>query len=150
MKQLLVPTLLLMFLLLGCQTPPIESMPQPEVEEVELDPDIAERHDTAIPQPYAGATSPVTAEDASSGELYTLHCAACHGDSGMGEGAAGQVLDPPATAIANTSQVVGDDYLFWRISEGGSSFGTAMPAWKGTLTEGEIWGLVNYLRGMSQ
>ncbi|KAA3645800.1 MAG: cytochrome c [Chloroflexi bacterium] len=149
MKRLLIPILLFMFVLLGCQAPPAESISQPAEQELALDPDIAERHDTAIPEPYAGTTSPVAAEDASSGELYTLHCAACHGDSGMGEGPAGQVLDPPATDIANTSQLVSDDYLVWRISEGGSSFGTAMPAWKGTLTEGEIWSLVNYLRGLS-
>jgi hypothetical protein len=31
--------------------------------------------------------------------------------------------------------MMGDDHLFWRISEGGVPFNTAMPAWKDTLDE---------------
>jgi hypothetical protein len=68
----------------------------------------------------------------------------------MGDGPAGQVLDPPAAPIAHTSQMAGDDYLYWRISEGGVPFGTAMPAWKGTLTEDDIWALITYVRALGQ
>ncbi len=84
------------------------------------------------------------------GELYTKHCAACHGDKGLGEGPAGASLDPPASAIAHTSQMLSDDYLFWRISEGGVGFETSMPAWKDTLEEGQIWDLVNYTRALGR
>lgn len=82
--------------------------------------------------------------------LYSANCASCHGDGGMGDGPAGVVLDPPASPVARTSQMLGDGYLFWRISEGGYSFGTAMPAWKDVLDERARWDVINYLRVLGQ
>jgi hypothetical protein len=45
--------------------------------------------------------------------------------------------------------MMGDDYLFWRITEGGIPFETAMPAW-GALDETTRWDLVNYLKDLGQ
>jgi mono/diheme cytochrome c family protein len=39
-----------------------------------------------------------------------------------------------------------DEYLLWTISEGGAQFGTEMPAFKGILTEPQIWQIVTYMR----
>ena len=111
------------------------------------------RHHASIPSDYAGSTNTNEIDDESvgrGGELYTKHCATCHGDKGLGEGPAGASLDPPASAIAHTSQMLSDDYLFWRISEGGVGFETSMPAWKDTLDEGQIWDLVNYTRALGR
>lgn len=108
------------------------------------------RHHSVIPEAYAGLTNPVPADEVSlarGAEIYTARCATCHGDGGMGDGPAGQALDPAPAAIAHTSQQMADDYLYWRISEGGTSFNTAMPAW-GTLEEETRWDLINYMRAL--
>ena len=41
-----------------------------------------------------------------------------------------------------------DDYLFWRVSEGGAHFSTAMPAWAVALDEQTRWDLINYMRSL--
>jgi mono/diheme cytochrome c family protein len=111
------------------------------------------RHNAPIPEAYAGLSSPIEANEASlnhGGELFTTYCATCHGDGGMGDGPAAANLDPAPVAIAHTSQMLGDDYLFWRISEGGQGdpFNSAMPTWKNALSEQDRWDLINYVRAL--
>lgn len=111
------------------------------------------RHSAPIPTEYAGLTNPITANDASlerGAELYTTHCASCHGDGAMGDGPAATGLDPAPVPIAHTSQMMSDSYLFWRISEGGAMdpFNSAMPAWKGALDEQARWDVINYIRAL--
>jgi len=111
------------------------------------------RHHAAIPAAYAGLSAPGATDPAAlerGGDLYTTYCVACHGESGMGEGAAGQALDPPASPVAHVSQMQADDYLFWRISEGGAPFGTAMPAWKDSLSEQQRWEVIAYIRALGR
>ncbi len=75
---------------------------------------------------------------------FNTYCEACHGVTGLGDGPAGQALKPkPANLPALASQV-GDDYLFWRISEGKP--GTSMVGWAGVLNEEQIWQVVAYIR----
>ncbi|KAA3644160.1 MAG: cytochrome c [Chloroflexi bacterium] len=151
MKQILIVAFASLFFLTGCTAQPTETSMAPASPAI--DPEVLNRHNSTIPEPYAGLSNPLNADDhsASRGEaLYTLHCTSCHGDRGMGDGPAGQVLVPPATPIAQTSALVGDDYLFWRISEGGTPFNTSMPSWQGTLDEQDIWSLIIYLRIMEQ
>lgn len=84
-----------------------------------------------------------------SGErLYENNCAACHGPSGKGNGEAGQALEPKPTNIAVSSRMrmASDGYLYWTIAEGGKPLGTAMPAFKHTLEEDEIWQIIVHLR----
>lgn len=100
------------------------------------------RHHAEIPDEYAGMTNPVPADEASlerGATLYATNCASCHGDGGMGDGPAGSSLDPAPAAVAHSSQMMADDYLFWRISEGGTPFNTSMPPWK-VLDEQARWG----------
>ena len=108
------------------------------------------RHHAQIPEGYAGLTNPVQADEASlerGAALYIANCASCHGDGGMGDGPAGSALNPAPSAIAHTSQMMADDYLFWRISEGGVPFSTTMPAWK-ALDEQARWDVINYMRAL--
>lgn len=110
------------------------------------------RHHAQIPEDYAGLTSPIAADEASlerGATIYNVNCASCHGDGGMGDGPAGAALNPPPSPIAHTSQMMADDYLFWRISEGGAQFTTAMPAWN-SLAEQARWDLVNYIRALGE
>jgi mono/diheme cytochrome c family protein len=108
-------------------------------------------HHAEIPAEYAGLTNPTAADDASLArgeEAYALYCTSCHGTSGLGDGVAATALDPAPAAIARTSQMLSDDYLFWRISEGGAHFATAMPAWDVALDEAVRWDLINYMRAL--
>ena len=108
------------------------------------------RHHAEVPAEYAGLKNPIPADEKSlerGAALYTTNCASCHGDGGMGDGPAGSALDPVPAAVAHTSQMMADDYLFWRLSEGGTPFGTSMPAWK-VLDEQERWDMVNYMRAL--
>ncbi|GAB4430342.1 MAG: hypothetical protein Kow0031_11160 [Anaerolineae bacterium] len=111
------------------------------------------RHHATIPAEYAGMTSPVeaTAESLARGEaLYAVQCASCHGDGGMGDGPAGAALDPAPAPIAHSSQMLGDDYLYWRISAGGGiePFNSLMPAFA-HLSEEERWDIINYIHALS-
>ena len=111
--------------------------------------DLRRFHQAPIPAAYVGLTNPVAADASSLArgtEAYGIYCVACHGESGLGDGAAAATLDPVPAPIARTSQMMGDDYLFWRISEGGTHFTTAMPAWDGAIDEQTRWDLINYMR----
>lgn len=108
------------------------------------------RHHAAVPDAYNGLSNPVTPDEASLDRgrtLYTVNCASCHGDGGMGDGPAGASLDPAPAPVAHSSQMMADDYLFWRISEGGTEFGTTMPGWK-SLDENSRWDIINYMRAL--
>lgn len=110
-----------------------------------------ERHHAKIPEEYAGLSNLISVDDESLGRgasLYAVNCASCHGDGGMGDGPAGAALDPAPAPVAHSSRMMGNDYLFWRISEGGAPFNTAMPAWKDILDEQARWDLINYIRAL--
>jgi len=111
------------------------------------------RHHAVVPSEFTGKSDLDQTDDESlqnGREIYETHCASCHGEKGLGEGPAGTVLNPPASPVAHTSQMLSDDYLFWRISEGGIPFDTAMPAWKGILEEAEIWDVIHYMRALGR
>jgi len=80
--------------------------------------------------------------------LYAAHCAACHGADGLGDGKVGLDLTPPPAMLAfmiDHPDAV-DEYLIWSVSEGGAPFGSEMPAFKGTLSDRDIWKIVTYMR----
>jgi mono/diheme cytochrome c family protein len=111
-----------------------------------------DRHQAPIPAEYSGLTNPVPADEESlarGAEAYAT-CAVCHGDTGLGDGAAGASLDPAPVNIAHTSQMMSDAYFFWRISEGGAEFATLMPAWKDAFDEQTRWDLINYIQGLGE
>jgi mono/diheme cytochrome c family protein len=98
-----------------------------------------------VPADYAGLTNPLGADAAMAGaDVFTNNCAACHGQQGHGDGPASTALDPAPKNLPELSTIVADDYLFWRISTGKP--GTAMTAWKGVLTDEQIWQVVSFIR----
>jgi mono/diheme cytochrome c family protein len=112
------------------------------------------RHQATVPEEYAGLTNPVSADEESLArgeEIYTKYCVVCHGETGMGDGPGAANLDPAPAPVAHTSRMLGDDYLYWRISEGGSHdpFNSAMPAWESAFEETARWDVINYLRALS-
>jgi mono/diheme cytochrome c family protein len=97
-----------------------------------------------IPAQFAGKTNPLGADAATAGaELFKNNCVACHGKQGHGDGPAGAALNPPPKNLPELVSTVGDDYLFWRISAGKA--GTSMVAWKGVLTDEQIWQVVSFI-----
>ncbi len=110
-----------------------------------------ERHHADVPAEYIDLVNATPADEDSLERgrmVYAAQCETCHGATGMGDGPAGQALDPAPAPIAHTSQMLSDGYLYWRISEGGHSFGTAMPAWNESLSEQARWDLINYVRSL--
>lgn len=100
-----------------------------------------------VPAEFAGMTNPLGPEAAVSGaEVFQTNCEMCHGPEGHGDGLAGGSLDPKPNNLAVLEESAGDDYLFWRISEGKP--GTSMVAWKGILTEEQIWQTVSFIRSL--
>jgi mono/diheme cytochrome c family protein len=104
-----------------------------------------------IPEPYRSARDPLpnTAVTLERGaKIYAQNCAACHGSKGHGDGPAGQQLLPRPADLAwlSRSHMVGDQYIYWTVAEGGQPVGSAMPAFKDSLSDRDIWAVVNYVR----
>jgi len=98
-----------------------------------------------VPAEYAGLTNPLGADAADEGaEVFRINCEMCHGPQGHGDGPAGQSLDPKPRDLAVLQTKAGDGFLFWRISEGKP--GTSMVAFKGILSEEQIWQVVSFIR----
>jgi mono/diheme cytochrome c family protein len=98
-----------------------------------------------VPAEFAGKTNPLGPEAADEGaEIFRTNCETCHGPQGHGDGPAGQSLDPKPQDLSQLQKIADDDYLFWRISEGKP--GTSMVAWKGILSEEQIWQAVSFIR----
>ena len=102
-----------------------------------------------VPAEYAGKKNPCGPDMAPQGaEVFQTNCEMCHGPQGHGDGPAGQSLEPRPKNLAVLQKSVGDDYLFWRISEGKP--GTSMVAWKGILEEDQIWQVVSFIRTLPE
>jgi mono/diheme cytochrome c family protein len=98
-----------------------------------------------VPAEYAGLTNPLGADAATTGaDVFRTNCEMCHGPQGHGDGPAGQSLEPKPGNLAEVQTRAGDDYLFWRIHDGKP--GTSMVAWRGILTDEQIWQAVAFLR----
>jgi mono/diheme cytochrome c family protein len=103
------------------------------------------------PEEYAGITNPFQgdSEAVTEGEsLYQSNCYSCHGEEARGNGPAAAALEPKPPDLVASQDEMSDDYLHWRIAEGGMMrpFNSVMPAWKGILSEDQIWKIITYLR----
>lgn len=78
--------------------------------------------------------------------IYQQNCLTCHGEKGDGKGPAGTALKPPPADFTSLAQLEHFEKIqghhFWRLSEGVP--GTAMPAFKGQLTEEQRWQVFMY------
>jgi mono/diheme cytochrome c family protein len=104
-----------------------------------------------VPAAYKGAYNPLPKTPdvvSQGGAIYGERCAGCHDPAGMGHGDAGLALYPSPALLADLVRMPQgvDEYLMWAISEGGAPFGTKMPAFKGTLTQDQIWRVITYMR----
>jgi mono/diheme cytochrome c family protein len=129
MKKILFLLLLALPILAACETQTNASNTQTDV----------------IPVEYAGKTNSLGADAAVEGaKVFKSNCETCHGAQGHGDGPASGSLDPKPKNLAVLQESVCDDYLFWRINAGKP--GTSMVAWKGILTDEQIWQVVSFIR----
>jgi mono/diheme cytochrome c family protein len=104
-----------------------------------------------VPQPYSSAHNPLPGNATTlrrGAQVYDQNCSACHGPNGYGDGPSGQQLSPRPADLAwlARSHMVGDQYIYWTVAEGGQPVGSAMPAFKSVLSQRDIWAVVTYVR----
>src|SRR5262245_31034565 len=78
--------------------------------------------------------------------VYEKNCANCHGKTGAGDGMMGAELNPKPSNLSDAEWKHGstDGEIFTLIKNG--SKGTGMQAFNSTLTEHQLWDVVNYVR----
>lgn len=88
-------------------------------------------------------------DQAAGAKLYKQHCTLCHGPGGKGDGPVGASLQPPPMDLTS-ADVRGDsdEELLGIIANGKQ--GTAMPPWKGTLSEKQMQDVLAYIRSLSR
>ena len=109
------------------------------------------------PVPGRSASPATTAADTLDGKaLYVTHCASCHGERGEGQPdwktkkTGGTNPAPPHDPSGHTWHHA-DGLLFRIVRDGGQvaggpSFKSAMPAWKGTLSDAQIRATLEYIK----
>ena len=75
---------------------------------------------------------------------YATLCVSCHGDKALGDGVLAASLDPKPTNLKAMSGGHKDGDFAWKIANGRG----AMPAWETTLSENDIWDLVNFIQDL--
>lgn len=123
--------------------PPAAQCPQP-------------RFTGKAPEPFYSQTNPLSvgrAPLAAGRKLYEKDaepaCQLCHGIKGDGMGPLSAQFEPRPRNFACKETVNGipDGQLFWIVRNG--SPGTSMPAF-GSLSDGQIWQIVLYLRALAK
>ena len=92
-------------------------------------------------------------------EIYIKNCVLCHGDLLDGSGLFGKSFFPPPANFLHPKSVLGkpQSFAYWRIMTGGPGlpekyepWNSAMPAWKNTLSEEDVWKVILYIYSTAQ
>lgn len=106
----------------------------------------------AVAIPNMGApANPVPADEVSiarGAQLYSIHCAMCHGAGGQGNGQIAAFLAPnkPANLTSDVVQSKSDGALFLTVTNGVDG---RMPALNENLLVRERWDVINFLRTLA-
>ena len=88
---------------------------------------------------------PPSSESIGAGQaLYQTHCLLCHGETGLGDGPSAATMNPPPADLVVHVPLHPDRALFDFVRDGIP--GTAMPALGDTLSDDEIWHIINYIQ----
>ena len=98
----------------------------------------------AVKNPVPGTAASVAAGQA----LYQKQCAGCHGDTGKGDGAMGEELNPKPANLSDAEWKHGstDGEIFAVIRDGVKS--TGMKPFARKMTTHQLWDVVNYVRSL--
>ena len=104
-----------------------------------------------VPDKNAKTANPVKSDKeslAAGKSLWNLHCASCHGTTGLGDGSkAAQLKTQPQDMTKASLQAQSDGSLYYKISEGRDD----MPSFKKKIPDSEdIWNLVNFIRTLKK
>jgi mono/diheme cytochrome c family protein len=97
------------------------------------------------PLPTLGLLYPTSAPDIQDGAMiFTQNCAACHGDTGLGNGPQSQQLPVtvPALGLADTARSDSPTQWFTTVSQG--NLDRFMPPFLGDLSDQDRWDVVFY------
>ena len=99
----------------------------------------------AVKNPVAPTAASITAGRA----LYGKNCRHCHGLKGLGDGPLAPKNPKPASLIDEKwDHGATDGEIFAVIWNGAPAPMSEMKGMKGTLTEKDVWSIVNYLRSI--
>ncbi|MFB9844164.1 c-type cytochrome [Mucilaginibacter ginsenosidivorans] len=104
-----------------------------------------------VPEKNAKMPNPVKSskESIANGKsLWNLHCASCHGKTGLGDGSkAAQLKTQPEDMTKGAAQTQSDGSIFYKISEGRDD----MPSFKKKIPDpDDMWSLVNFIRTLKK
>ena len=98
----------------------------------------------AIPAPGFGSGSQ-TGDQSNGQAIYHLHCEACHGENGRGDGPRAPFLAPkPGNFVSAATSAKSDEELLEIIANGTPR--TSMKGWVETFTEQERRNVLAYIR----
>jgi len=139
MKISTVVAVFAVLMLAGCKVSSPSKMESGVMREVKKTLTIGDK-DVKNPIPYTEAAAK------EGGEHFQHHCQICHGLDGHATGVPfAEKMSPPVPDLAdNVVQDYTDGQLHWIITNGIAPSG--MPAWKGILTDDEMWKIVHYIR----
>ena len=85
----------------------------------------------------------------SAADLYAEKCAACHGDSGNGDGPAGKAMQPPPIPFSTRMKGKSNSWIATVITKDGPAVGMtpAMPPHP-TLSDDQVKVLIQYIKGL--
>jgi mono/diheme cytochrome c family protein len=92
---------------------------------------------------------PATAENVTAGaKLYLDNCAGCHGVPSNPDSQFSRSFYPPVPEFFKDAPDMSDNQNFYIIQHGVRW--TGMPAWNGTLNDGQIWEVVTFLSSIEK
>ena len=90
-----------------------------------------------------------TSDSLAAGQVvYERYCQTCHGVNGHGDGPGAAGLEPPPADLTVHAPHHGDAHMFGFISNGIE--GTAMVGLRESLTDDEIWHVINFVRAQAE
>lgn len=110
-----------------------------------------------LPIKYASMTNPFSWTQQNireGGILYVRYCASCHGDAQDGNGIFARAWQPRPANFRDPGTIaqLDENYLFWRIKEGGPGlpagtigYRSVMPVWSDVLSDDQIWKIIMFV-----
>jgi len=76
-------------------------------------------------------------------DRYSIYCATCHGDGGLGDGLVGQKYITPTDLTSDYVQKKPDGDIYYTITYGGLAI---MPSYGESVPPEDRWHIVNYIK----